>query len=566
MPAEVPARSDGRDDTAAATAEPVATPQPPARRGPGLDQPIKPGAALALLKEPAAKPRPLTPQEQLEGFAKDLRELRTRAGLGYPEMAELSHYTMKTLASAAGGLNLPTLPVIMAYVRACDGTMPEWEDRWHRLADAMKQAADDAGDEHDARDASDASDAKDSQGGARHSRGAQDDQTGRDSRGGPERRETREPRRGPGAHDPQGGPDRPDLRGGPDGPDLRGGPDGPDLRGGPDGPGERAGRSEPWPSQVASPPSAPSGGPAGGAGPVNEQAPGSSEQVYVITSAAPRRPQRLCHGPEDQPVEVTSLGYRTDLMVRRLEGSEVADHGNHVVVRSPGHPGFWWGNFILLPAPPRPREAAGWLARFAEVFPEASHVALGVDTTEPEAAERSGLPEAGLRLERSTVLVATAIHEPPHVNLAVQYRPLAGDADWQQSLELRLAADDSDGAATQVFYEQRTADARRMAENGHGAWFGAFASGRLTAQLGIFSDGSGIARYQNVETDPDWRRNGLAGTLVWQAGRWALGQLDARTLVIVADPAAAAIRIYRSVGFRDVETQTAFQRPPYAVD
>jgi GNAT superfamily N-acetyltransferase len=265
-------------------------------------------------------------------------------------------------------------------------------------------------------------------------------------------------------------------------------------------------------------------------------------------------------------VEVTSLGYRTDLMVRRMEGSEVADHGNHVVVRSPGHPGFWWGNFILLPAPPRPREAAGWLARFAEVFPEASHVALGVDTAEPEAAERSGLPEAGLRLERSTVLVATAVHEPPHVNLTVQYRPLAGDADWQQSLELRLAADDSGGAATHGFHEQRTADARRMAENGHGAWFGAFASGRLTAQLGIFSDGSGIARYQNVETDPDWRRNGLAGTLVWQAGQWAQGHLDARTLVIVADPAAAAIRIYRSVGFGDVETQTAFQRPPYAVD
>jgi hypothetical protein len=272
MPAEAPARSGGRKSTAAAAAEPVATPPPPATRGPGLDQPIKPGAALALLKEPAAEPRPVTAQEQLEGFAKDLRELRTRAGLGYPEMAELSHFTMKTLASAAGGLNLPTLPVIMAYVRACDGTVPEWEDRWHRLADAMKQAADDAGDERDARDARDANDSQGS--GARPSREAQDDQSGRDSRRGPDRRDPREPRRGPGVHDPQGGPDRPDSRGGPA------------------GPGERAGRSEPWPSQVASPPSAPSGGPAGGAGPVNEQAPGSSEQVYVITSAAPRRPQR----------------------------------------------------------------------------------------------------------------------------------------------------------------------------------------------------------------------------------------------------------------------------------
>src|ERR1700759_3874443 len=116
-------------------------------------------------------------------------------------------------------------------------------------------------------------------------------------------------------------------------------------------------------------------------------------------------------------------------MVRRMEGSEVTDYADHVVVRSSGHPGLWWGNFILLAAPPRPREAAGWLARFAEVFPGAGHVALGVDATGPEAAERTGLPEAGLRLERSTVLTADAVHEPPRVNLAVEYRPLASAAD-----------------------------------------------------------------------------------------------------------------------------------------
>ena len=264
-------------------------------------------------------------------------------------------------------------------------------------------------------------------------------------------------------------------------------------------------------------------------------------------------------------VEITSLGYRTDLMMRRLEGSEIADFGDHVAVRSPGHPGFWWGNFVLLPRAPRPREAAGWLARFAEVLPDVQHVAIGVDAGDRATAERSGLPEAGLRLEQSTVLTATTVHEPPHVNRAVEYRPLAGDADWQQSLNLRLAADDSGGAATRAFDEQRTADARRVSEHGHGAWFGAFADGRLAAQLGIFADGSGVARYQNVETDPEFRRTGLAGTLVWQAGQWALDRLGAHTLVIVADPEAGAIRVYRSVGFRDAETQIAFQRPPYAV-
>jgi Helix-turn-helix domain len=70
----------------------------------------------------------------LESFARDLRTLRSQAGLDYPELAERSHYTMKTLASAAGGLRLPTLPVAVAYVRACGGNVTEWEERWQRLA------------------------------------------------------------------------------------------------------------------------------------------------------------------------------------------------------------------------------------------------------------------------------------------------------------------------------------------------------------------------------------------------------------------------------------------------
>jgi len=264
-------------------------------------------------------------------------------------------------------------------------------------------------------------------------------------------------------------------------------------------------------------------------------------------------------------VNVVSLGYRTDLMIRRMEGSEITDCRDHIMVRSPAHPAFWWGNFLLLAAAPEPRETAKWLARFAEVFPAADHVALGIDTTRPDAADRSGLFEAGLRVERTTVMTASAIREPPHPDRSAVYRPLAGAEDWRQSFELRLATDEGgEFAATRAFYEQRTSDARRLAENGHGAWFGAFAGAQLVAQLGVFSDGSGVARYQNVETHPAWRRKGLAGTLVWHAGRWALDQLAARTLVIVADPGAGAIRVYRSVGFAETETQVGFQRPPHA--
>ena len=82
----------------------------------------------------AAQPVASIAPDGLESFARDLRALRAKAELEYPEMAETSHFTMKTLASAAGGLRLPTLPVAVAFVRACGGNTAEWEERWQKLA------------------------------------------------------------------------------------------------------------------------------------------------------------------------------------------------------------------------------------------------------------------------------------------------------------------------------------------------------------------------------------------------------------------------------------------------
>jgi hypothetical protein len=77
--------------------------------------------------------------DNIGAFARDLRVLRAKAGLDYPDMAEKSHYTMRTLASAAGGLRLPTLPVLIAYVNACGGDGTDWEERWGRLTTSGKR-------------------------------------------------------------------------------------------------------------------------------------------------------------------------------------------------------------------------------------------------------------------------------------------------------------------------------------------------------------------------------------------------------------------------------------------
>jgi GNAT superfamily N-acetyltransferase len=253
--------------------------------------------------------------------------------------------------------------------------------------------------------------------------------------------------------------------------------------------------------------------------------------------------------------QLASLGFRTDVGMRFAEGSEVTDRGGYLVIRSPDNPGFWWGNYLLLRG--WPQDGDGWLDRFAAEFPRATHVAIGVDATEAGG----GVPGefASLEPETSTVLTCAEIRAPGHINTEAEIRPLESDQDWRQSVELNLRCYGEQNPSD--FQQLRSATRRRLTQAGRAAWLGAFDGGRLVAQLGICDAGGGLARYQDVETDPAARRRGLAGTLVWQAGQFARPTFGASTLVIVADPAEGAIRIYRGCGFADVQTQFGFARP-----
>jgi hypothetical protein len=79
--------------------------------------------------------------DNVAAFARDLRVLRAKAALDYPDMAEKSHYTMRTLASAAGGLRLPALPVLIAYVNACGGDVADWAERGGKLVKSGKKGS-----------------------------------------------------------------------------------------------------------------------------------------------------------------------------------------------------------------------------------------------------------------------------------------------------------------------------------------------------------------------------------------------------------------------------------------
>jgi WD40 repeat protein len=73
--------------------------------------------------------------DAIQKFAFELRELRQKVGSpAYRQLARVAHYSSATLAEAAGGRKLPSLPVTLAYVRACGGDESRWEARWRAVA------------------------------------------------------------------------------------------------------------------------------------------------------------------------------------------------------------------------------------------------------------------------------------------------------------------------------------------------------------------------------------------------------------------------------------------------
>ncbi len=261
-------------------------------------------------------------------------------------------------------------------------------------------------------------------------------------------------------------------------------------------------------------------------------------------------------------MNVSSLGYQTDLALLERAGSTIEDHGDHLVVRTPSNPTFYWGNFLLLDHVPDPDRIDSWLECFMSSLPGAVHRALGFDCRACAVADLAGWAERGFKTEASAVMTATAVQPPPRPNGEATYRRLESNDDWARSLELQIACHEGYDEGSKEFVTRRNASNRALVADGGGGWFGAFLGDELVSQMGLVDTGAGVARFQAVETHPDARGQGLAGTLVHVVSRYGFDTLGARTLVMVADPEYVAIRVYRSVGFAVSESDLSAELAP----
>ena len=258
-------------------------------------------------------------------------------------------------------------------------------------------------------------------------------------------------------------------------------------------------------------------------------------------------------------MDVRSLGFRTDLALLEMTGSVIEDRRTHLVVRTPANPTYFWGNFLLLAEPPVLGGEREVIAAFHTEFPQAEHVAIGIDGPEMSAESREAFEAAGLTVDVSAVLTATEIAPPAAVEADV--RALASDEDWEQRASLtRAYTTGVDDRALMTFERARNQQEKTLVGAGRGDRFGVFVDGALVSTAAVFRTEDGVARFQTVETHPDHRRRGFAAAAVHAAGRHALDTLGVGLLVIVADSDGDAARLYGRLGFVEAGRQLGLEQ------
>jgi ribosomal protein S18 acetylase RimI-like enzyme len=265
-----------------------------------------------------------------------------------------------------------------------------------------------------------------------------------------------------------------------------------------------------------------------------------------------------------EPTVPRALVWATDIDVMAADRT-VERRSRYLVVRSPSHPEFYWGNLLVLDAPPADGDRPRWERWFEAEFgsePRVRHRTFAWDTIDGSLGRaREDFVSLGYELEETVGLLATPDTVGPHPR---ENRDADGEL-WERVVELQVASRDErfEENLYRAYCRQRLADRRVLFRAGRGAWFVALypGEGEVVGSCGVVVT-AGRGRFQAVDTAAAHRRKGICSRLVVEAADRTARLHGARRLVIAADPDYHALGLYESLGFRRAERVAGVcQRP-----
>ncbi len=258
-------------------------------------------------------------------------------------------------------------------------------------------------------------------------------------------------------------------------------------------------------------------------------------------------------------MNIRSIALTTDLALIATRG-RITDRGTYLVVETPDDPGYYHGNFLVLPRAVQPGELAHWLRTFDDELgksPEIRHVTLCWDGISGDEGAADELRAAGFTSDTHQAMAAEEVDAPP---AALPIRELAPD-ELSATADVGWAMGDRHDETYRRFLYRRAAWQRDLVMRGSARFYGAFDGASLVASLGIVRIDS-VGRYQDVQTLPAYQKRGLARALLATAARGAFAE-GAERVVIVTEPESAAARLYARAGFRVIErVSSACRYPP----
>jgi ribosomal protein S18 acetylase RimI-like enzyme len=259
-------------------------------------------------------------------------------------------------------------------------------------------------------------------------------------------------------------------------------------------------------------------------------------------------------------MRITSLSRRTDLIFAKFSGN-VTDKGNYTLVQTPSNPGFHWGNYVVFDAPPKAGDYKRWKEIFEKKFTyynKISHMVFTWESNPPSPGEYQEFIDNGFEFDEGVVLSTNELISPSKYNQKIEIRKITTDKEWEDAIQIQVLCSDPKfvNAGYESFKRKQFAQYRAMSEKEMGNWFGAYIDGQIVGDLGIFFEEE-LGRFQNVGTHPEFRRQGICQTLVYETAQIALKEYGVSTLVMEADANYHAAKIYESVGFKPTEKNFA---------
>ena len=254
------------------------------------------------------------------------------------------------------------------------------------------------------------------------------------------------------------------------------------------------------------------------------------------------------------PYNLKSLALITDLFLAQLE-TEVLNREGYIVFKTPSHPDYFWGNYIVFFESPKEGDLVRWKDIYREEFSlqNPGYYVFTWDSCEMKQEFITPFEEDGFKLNVDITLTTAEPVKPPRFNDKIKVRVINTPEEWEQIRYVHVNKDPTQPVKSQMqFITKRLQAFKDLVDKGCALRFGAFMDGKAVGDLGMcYKDG--LARFNLVATHPDYFRQGICQTLVYESSLYVLENLNISLLVIVADENYHAYRVYQMAGFKPVQ-------------